>query len=38
MEPDVDLVALIISSTLALIDHAFPSGNLPPSHGSENDK
>ena len=38
MELDVDLVALIRSSTLALIDRAFPSGNLPPSHGSGTDK
>ena len=36
--PGIDLVALIKSSAFALIDHAFPSGNLPSSHGSDTDK
>jgi hypothetical protein len=35
--PGVALIALIKSSTFALIDHAFPSGNLPSSHGRDTD-
>ncbi|CAK0782576.1 hypothetical protein CVIRNUC_005788 [Coccomyxa viridis] len=36
--PGVDLGGLIRSVTLALIEHAFPSGNLPSSQGSDTDK
>lgn len=36
--PGVDLLRLIKSCTFALIEHAFPSGNLPSSHGSDTDK
>ncbi len=35
---DGEWAALITRSTLALADHAFPSGNLPSSHGSDTDK
>ena len=35
---DGEWAALITRSTLALADHAFLSGNLPSSHGSDTDK
>ena len=35
---EMNIAALIRSGTLALVNHAFPSGNLPSSHGSDDDK